>query len=54
MPDGRTRRAPLGLVLAAVAAAAYLNTLPAEFTFDDSFAVVSHPSVHDIMVHPFA
>lgn len=28
------------LALAAVAAAAYLNTLPAAFTFDDSFAVV--------------
>lgn len=30
----------LAAVAAAVAAAAYLNTIPAQFTFDDSFAVV--------------
>lgn len=35
------RRPPLApLLLAASAAAVYLNTLPAQFTFDDSFAVV--------------
>lgn len=37
------RRLSPALVLAAVAAAAYLNTLPAQFTFDDSFAVVRPP-----------
>jgi hypothetical protein len=28
------------LLVAAVAAAAYVNTLPAQFTFDDAFAIV--------------
>lgn len=40
-PSQRRRRLPLAAWLAAAAAvAAYLNTLPAQFTFDDSFAVV--------------
>ena len=29
------------LALAAIAVGLYLNTLPAQFTFDDNFAVVS-------------
>ena len=41
-PEARARRrVPVALVLAAVAAAVYLDTLPGDFTFDDSFAVVS-------------
>lgn len=44
MPEqGRRRRClpPTPLLLAAVAAAVYANTLTAQFTFDDSFAIVS-------------
>ncbi len=38
----RRRRLPLTpLVLAAIAVAVYANTLTAQFTFDDSFAIVS-------------
>ena len=36
----RCQRQRVPLLLAAVAVAAYLNTLPAQFTFDDAFAVV--------------
>lgn len=39
MQAGRALLTPTAVV-AAVAAAAYLNTLTAQFTFDDSFAVV--------------
>lgn len=38
----RRRRLPrTPLLLAAIAAAVYANTLTAQFTFDDSFAIVS-------------
>ena len=41
--EGRTgthRHLLPSLLVAAVAAGVHLNTLPAQFTFDDSFAVV--------------
>lgn len=38
--EGTRRHLLPSLLLAAVAAGVYLNTLPAQFTFDDSFAVV--------------
>ena len=44
LPDGRQRQRAHHWVAAAAASALaavlYLNTLPAQFTFDDSFAVV--------------
>ena len=42
--DGRERRhCVAAAAAAALAAILYLNTLPAQFTFDDSFAVVRPP-----------
>ncbi|KAL4459052.1 hypothetical protein ABPG75_013917 [Micractinium tetrahymenae] len=44
---GHRRSCLLAAVSAAVAAVAFLNTLPAQFTFDDSFAVLYNGDVTD-------